>query len=281
MAQEEEDLLEDGASSPTSSEANSTISHTKRTSTEDPIAPTTEGSPPKPSSPPTILAPPTNKHLLKPLGPSEGSLASPPLTPRSPLPSSPLRRTPSPSETTNRTASDHQCESLTSPTPPPETSQQTRPSTNRLVPVNLPPTPPTPPEKLRLLKALEIRRQKLSGKAIVVVPKIIQSPKPQPVKLAEVAAVVTVVSGNLVNKKNGNNHRARIDEAKRAAMEEHRQHIVALEQAGRDLLNGWINFQSSTSLVCLPPSILSWRGFLMGSYGDANSSEFPPRRTSF
>jgi len=256
IAQEEEDLLEDGASSPTSSEANSTTSHTKRTSTEDPTPPTTEGSPSKPSSPPTILAPPKNKHLLKPLGTSEGSLASPPLTPRSPLPPSPLRRTPSPSETTNRTASDYQGDSLTSPTPPPETSQQTRPNTNRSVPVNLPPTPPTPPEKLRLLKALEIRRQKLSGKAIVVVPKVIQSPKPQPVKLAEVAAVVTVVSGNLVNK-NLNNHRARIDEAKRAAMEEHRQHIVALEQAGRDLLNGWINFQSSTSLVYPPPSIFS------------------------
>ena len=257
IAQEEEDLLEDGASSPASSEANSTLSNTKRTSTEDPTATIRADSPPNSSSPPTILAPPKNKLLLKPLGSSEGSLASPPLITRSPLPPSPLRRTPSPSETTNRTTSDYQCDSLTSPTPPPETSQHTRPSPNPTVPVNLPPTPPTPPEKLRLLKALEIRRQKLSGKAVVSVPRIIESPKSQPVKLAEVTAVVTVVSGNYVNKKNGNNHRARMDEAKRAAMEEHRQHIVALQQAGRDLLNGWINFQSSTSLVTLTlPSIV-------------------------
>ena len=38
-------------------------------------------------------------------------------------------------------------------------------------------------------------------------------------------------------------------EAKRAAMEEYRRHIIALEQSGRDLLCGWVNFQSSTSLV--------------------------------
>ena len=55
-------------------------------------------------------------------------------------------------------------------------------------------------------------------------------------------------------------------ETKRAAMEEYRRHIIALEQAGRDLLCGWVNFQSSTSLVHSPipdPSIEFWGNILM------------------
>jgi hypothetical protein len=224
-----EDLVDDGQSSPSSSEANSMISNPK--SPDDGESSNTSNS----------IAPPRNKLLLKPFAP-EMSLVSPPTTPRSPLPPSPLRRTPSPtSETTKHASTEYQRESHTS------TPFEDRPSA-----VNAPPTPPPithTPEKLRLLKALEIRRQKLSGQTVIIIPKI-EAPTKRTVD--EMNGSPPSSSPKLpspVIKQPSPEHKARLVEVKKAALEEHKRHISALEATGRDLLCGWINFQSSTSLV--------------------------------
>jgi hypothetical protein len=219
---------DDDQSSPASSEAGS------------PKPPEIEGEQPQLQSHPASMIPkfsPQNKLLLKPLS-LEMSLASPPATPRSPLPPSPLRRTPSPSETTNHASTDYQGDSYSSPLPSP-----VKPTP----PVNAPPTPPTPPEKLRLLKALEIRRQKLSGKTVIIVPKIIEVATTK--RIIDEANQPPTPAVQTVIKPPSPEHKARLIQAKKAAMEEHRRHIASLEATGRDLLCGWVNFQSSTSLV--------------------------------
>lgn len=229
---------EDDQSSPASSEANSMTGSPKPPEGEDEQL----QQPPLLST--TSPFPPRNKLLLKPFIP-EMSLASPPATPRSPLPPSPLRRTPSPSETTNHTSTEYQHDSYSSPLPSPV--KPTPP------PVNAPPTPPTPPEKLRLLKALEIRRQKLSGKTVVVIPKIIEAP-PAKRTIDEMTSPPTPPIP-LVIKPPSPENKARLIQAKKAAMEEHRRHLSSLEATGRDLLCGWVNFQSSTSLVRPNPKL--------------------------
>ena len=220
---------DDEESSPASSEAESM--------TSSPKPPEVEGEQLQQLHPPSTTSKfsPRNKLLLKPLIP-EMSLASPPATPRSPLPPSPLRRTPSPSETTNHTSTEHPYSSPlpspVKPTPPP---------------VNAPPTPPTPPEKLRLLKALEMRRQKLSGKPVVIIPKIIEAPTTK--RTIDEMNSPPTPPVPLIIKPPSQEHKARLIQAKQAAMEEHRRHLSSLEATGRDLLSGWVNFQSSTSLV--------------------------------
>ena len=223
---------DDGQSSPASSEANSMTSGPKSLDNEG-----EQLQQPHPTS--TSHFSPRNKLLLKPLIP-EMSLASPPATPRSPLPPSPLRRTPSPSETTNHASTDYQRDSYSS-TPLPSPVKPPSP------PVNAPPTPPTPPEKLRLLKALEIRRQKLSGKTVIIIPKIIEAPTTKRT-IDEMNQPPTPPVPPEI-KPPSSEHKARLIQAKKAAMEEHRRHISSLEATGRDLLCGWVNFQSSTSLV--------------------------------
>lgn len=207
------------------------------------------------------LHPPRNKLLLKPFLPDLAPLTSPPTTPRSPLPPSPLRRTPSPSESSTKNASsEHHRDSYdsgTSSSPsssvvdsPLEDSPPAPPPT--VPPINAPPTPPTPPEKLRLLKALEIRRQKLSGKPVAVIPKI-EAPAQPDTRSSDnmngASPPKSIANKSPVVKHASLNNRNHIIEAKKAAMEEHRRHISALESSGRDLLCGWVNFQSSTSLV--------------------------------
>ena len=219
---------DDEQSSPASSEANSTTSSPKTPEIES-----EQLQQPHPLSMTSKFSP-RNKLLLKPLTP-EMSLASPPATPRSPLPPSPLRRTPSPSETTIHASTEHQRDSYSSPLPSP-----VKPTP----PVN---APPTPPEKLRLLKALEIRRQKLSGKTVIIIPKIIEAPTTK-CTIDEANQPPTPPVPPVI-KPPSPEHKARLIQAKKAAMEEHRRHIASLEAAGRDLLCGWVNFQSSTSLV--------------------------------
>ena len=222
----------DGHSTPSStSEVNSTHKTTDNINVE-----TVDKQPPPHATSTMLNVSPRNKLLLKSLAP-EMSLAA---TPRSPLPPSPLRRTPSPSETTNHTSTENERDFYIS-TPLQSPIKPTAPS-----PANTP-TPQIPPERIRLLKALEIRRQKLSGKTIVIIPKI----------EAPAKRTINEISGNSppqttvppVIKPPSPENKARLIEAKRAAMEEHRRHITALEIAGRDLLCGWVNFQSSTSLV--------------------------------
>ena len=226
---------DDEQSSAASSEANSTTSSPKPPEVESEQL----QQPHLPSM--TSKFSPRNKLLLKPFTP-EMSLASPPATPRSPLPPSPLRRTPSPSETTNYGSTDYQRDSYSSPLPSP-----VKPASP---PVNAPPTPPTPPEKLRLLRALEIRRQKLSGKTVIIIPKIQAPMTKRTVNEMNQPPTPPTPPAPPAIKPPSPEHKARLIQAKRAAMEEHRRHISSLEATGRDLLCGWVNFQSSTSLVC-------------------------------
>lgn len=221
----DEDEFEDGQSSPSSSEPKSPEETTEL------------------ATPPSSDRAQKNTILLKPIGP-ETALASPPLTPRSPLPPSPLRRTPSPSETASpsikyqrdsyesSTSSENPSQSPnspTQPTPPPPPAEK---------------LPPLPPEKLRLLKALEIRRQKLSGIKVVVIPKMETSFRPP-------TETVSTTPPPIVKPPNPE-RKAHLIEAKRLALEEQKKHIASLEASGRDLLSGWVNFQSSTSMVHFP-----------------------------
>ena len=244
--------MEDGQSSPASSDANSIKSPP---GIEEPDVQTIA---PAPTKGTTILqAPPQprNKRLLRPLSP-EHMLVSPPATPRSPLPPSPLRRTPSPTtESTKRASTEYQRNSYESSTSTSPHSSHPPSPVPTPPPTNFPPTPPPTQEKLRLLKALEIRRQKLSGKPIVKTP---QNECPPAKRSAEEMSGTPPRENRVPTQERrevsgmGAEGKARL-EAKRAAMEEHRRHIVALEQSGRDLLCGWVNFQSSTSLVPTHP----------------------------
>ena len=97
--------MDDGRSSPGSSEGANSIKSPP--GIEEPEAQTI---PPATTMGTTILhaPPPRNKRLLRPLSP-EHMLISPPATPRSPLPPSPLRRTPSPTtESTKRASTEYQ-----------------------------------------------------------------------------------------------------------------------------------------------------------------------------
>jgi hypothetical protein len=200
---------------------------------------------------PSVTIQPKNKLLLKPLQP-ENSLISPPPTPRSPLPPSPLRRTPSPSQTdtnyessTNYPRNSYSSES----NPSARDSSSTINDFPTTPPANIPETPPTPPEKTRLQKALEMRRQKLSGKPVLLIPKI---EAPQSIKRTQDEMNGKSPTGKhsppvIIPPSPG--HIMRILEAKKAALDEQRRHISSLEFSGRDLLSGWVNFQSSTSLV--------------------------------
>jgi hypothetical protein len=257
----EEEDLDDGQSSPATSEANSMISNHRP-----------DGESIHTSATSTILShPPRNKLLLKPFT-AETSVVSPPATPRSPLPPSPLRRTPSPSESTKAPSEHEGRDSYGSSASNSMPSEQSSSRNNSPVPipppVNAPPTPPPPPEKIRLLKALEIRRQKLSGQTVILIPKIIEAPN-SATKIVHDTPIVTLP----IIPTPSPERQARMIEAKRAAMEQHRRHISALEQSGRDLLCGWVNFQSSTSLVL--PSFPPFCPFInvdVLSYGDESLS---------
>lgn len=203
----------------------------------------------------TIILPtqPKNKLLLKPLSTPESSLISPPLTPRSPLPPSPLRQTPSPSQETNYEPSEYQRDSYST-----ETSPSARNSSSTIndfpeTPPNVPETPPTPPEKTRLMKALEMRRQKLAGKPVLIIPKIETPTAPSKRTMDDMNGNNGINKSTPIIKQPSPGHKLRIMEAKKSALDEQRRHISSLEFSGRDLLSGWVNFQSSTSLV--PPSL--------------------------
>jgi hypothetical protein len=198
----------------------------------DPETPATPNSGPLPLNDvedSNTLAKTQTKVLLKPL--PDIAPVSPPATPRSPGHQQP-------------TPLQHR-----SPSPPPSTGGISPPSsplpildfrTPSPIPVfTSPPTPPTPPEKLRLLKALEIRRQKLAGNQIVKIPKLETPPSPK--KSIEEERPSSRTSEDI----------ATFMEAQRRALEEQKRHIAALEMSEKDLLSGWVNFQASTSLVTL------------------------------
>ena len=262
--------VEDGESSPSASSVSGTTSSMSNR--------TDEGES-------TVTAPSTKTaqrsgHKLSLTPVSRGgqhALVSPPTTPRSHAPSglstsssaaaaAKLRQPPSPTTT----SSEHQrdsYDSITSPRSTPTNSPTPVTPTNSSPP-SLPLTPPTPPSpsKLRLLKALEMRRLKMSGQPVVLVSKTFElthhhhhfehhpaasrtekpaTPPPEPVSPRGVGTA---------------DHKMRLQAAKKAALaakravlEEQKRHIAELEGSGRDLLSGWVNFQSSTSLV--PPPI--------------------------
>lgn len=217
---------------------------------------------------------PRNKLLLKPFssGGQEMSLVSPPTTPRSPLPPSPLRRTPSPSTETatqKHASSEYQRDSYTPPNSIPSPTRHSPSPVPTPPPVAPVKAPPMAPEKLRLLKALEMRRQKLSGKTIIIIPKVEASQQNNQNHINKEVHEINV-NGNGINGNgvNGNANSAAVRasalksvslepklrgmEVEKAVLEEHKRHISSLEATGRDLLCGWINFQSSTSLVLVP-----------------------------
>ena len=214
------------------------------------------------------------------LGGSSGRSLSP--TPvRSRTPSN-LRLPPSPTNTSDDLHQRDSYGSTTSPSPSTEGSEPDIPRTptqDTPSAQSLPLTPPTPPSpsKLRLLKALEMRRLKMSGQPVVLVSKTfeVNHPSHQSVdsshkgfegsfssrteKPVTPPPEITTPGSGMAS-----DHKARLQAAKRSALaakraliEEQRMRIAALENSGRDLLSGWVNFQSSTSLVpiSLPPFI--------------------------
>jgi hypothetical protein len=206
------------------------------------------------------------------LGDSGGRSLSPlPVTPRTP---SNLRLPPSPTNTSDDPQQRNSYDSTTSPPLStegsdldiPRTPTQDYPSTQ-----SLPLTPPTPPSpsKLRLLKALEMRRLKMSGQPVVLVSKTfeVSHPSHKPFdsthknfegEHSSRTEKPVTPPPEVVGPGSGpaSDHKARLQAAKRSALaakraliEEQRMRIAALENSGRDLLSGWVNFQSSTSLV--------------------------------
>jgi hypothetical protein len=114
------------------------------------------------------------------------------------------------------------------------------------------PTPPAEklsPEKLRLRKALEIRRRKLAGLSSAPKPSLPSSP---PRTVLTSRAAVGQPPPSPVEEDTSS-----FVEAQRVAMEEQRRHISSLERSEKDLLSGWVNFQTSTSLVLPLPSCLT------------------------
>jgi hypothetical protein len=185
------------------------------------------GTPTSPNSR-SITSKPQNQILLKPLS-TDITPVSPPATPRSPR--SPLRPSPLRSSSPSPPPQDHPSLACS---PLPQLDFRTP---SPILPLTAPLTPPTPPEKLRLLKALEIRRQKLAGNKIVKIPKFERPPSPK--RSLEEERPTSRTSEDL----------AQFLEAQRRALEEQRRHIAALEVSEKDLLSGWVNFQASTSLV--------------------------------
>lgn len=220
-----------------------------------------------------------NERLHVKLGGSGGRSLSPtPVKLRTP---SNLRLPPSPTNTSDDPNQRDSYGSTTSPSPStegsepdiPRTPTQDTPSTQQSLPLT-PPTPPSP-SKLRLLKALEMRRLKMSGQPVVLVSKTFQvnhsshqsldsshkdfdgSYSLRAEKPVTPPPEATVPGSGIAT-----DHKARLQAAKRSALaakraliEEQKMRIAALENSGRDLLSGWVNFQSSTSLVSyLSPS---------------------------